>query len=157
MLMVAEVCGLDASHVRPIYSAPSVPLPRDTCLDCSRLEGLINMPKRRTRFRTGLGACLAPWRCVPSPIPAAIDPVVPMSHPKQRADGGETDGFPDDPEREFREELKARGAALQELFWQELERTRNRLREAGFVNSKSHLDLGQPCRNSSGKSWSARE
>merc|ERR1712151_620310 len=41
----------------------------------------------------------------------------------------------EDPEAQFREELKARGAALQDLFWQELERTRNRLRDAGFVNN----------------------
>merc|ERR1712032_372586 len=37
-------------------------------------------------------------------------------------------------ESQFRGELKARGAALQELFWQELDRTRSRLREAGFAD-----------------------
>jgi len=35
----------------------------------------------------------------------------------------------------FREELKARGAALQELFWEELERTRHRLRDAGYLDA----------------------
>jgi len=41
-----------------------------------------------------------------------------------------------DPESEFRDELKKRGAALQELFWQELERTRNRLKEAGLSEGR---------------------
>lgn len=45
-------------------------------------------------------------------------------------------GGPLDPESQFRDELKKRGAALQELFWQELERTRNRLKEAGLAEGR---------------------
>jgi len=51
--------------------------------------------------------------------------------PPNKSETGAT-SFSSSPEHErFEEELKRRGAALQELFWQELERTRHRLKEAG--------------------------
>lgn len=46
-----------------------------------------------------------------------------------------------DAESQFRDELKKRGAALQELFWQELERTRNRLKEAGLAEGRRTVAL----------------
>lgn len=135
MLIVADICGVDASHVAPVRSTPKVPLPRDTRLDCSRLERLVDAAIPRTRFREGLQMCLAPL-CNPtgSPTPG-FRGAAPPAAPERRAGIIACDRSPDDSERQFREELKARGAALQELFWQELERTRHRLREAGLVGA----------------------
>jgi len=140
MLLVADICGMDASNARAVHSTPSVPLPRDTRLDCSRLEALVDVSKYRMPFREGLRACLAPF-CQAARLSApAKRESIPTRLPL-RAERADADHPPDDPEKRFREELKARGAALQELFWQELERTRSRLREAGFV-SKVHLGPG---------------
>lgn len=62
-----------------------------------------------------------------------------VSHARGSGRAGSESGAssgPLDPEGQFREELKKRGAALQELFWQELERTRNRLKEAGLAEGR---------------------
>lgn len=139
MLLVAEICGMDVSNIRAVHTAPSVPLPKDTRLDCSRLEGLVDASQFRMSFREGLRACLESFCLTRIPSFHVEGEAIPCnSHHRSKETTGAT--VSDDPERELRDELRARGAALQELFWQELERTRNRLREAGFVNSgKMHL------------------
>merc|ERR1712048_297834 len=174
MLLVAEITGLDATGVTAVRTAPSVPLPKDTRLDCSRLEGLLGSSRFHTCFHSGLRACLAPFCHGPVPVAASptaaafladaalTQPGIVAAHTStplgpsaatagatlslttpSRSAGAKalcTEG-PDDPDTQFREELKVRGAALQELFWQELERTRNRLRQAGFVNAdKANLN-----------------
>jgi len=113
MLLVADIANLDASDVVAIRSPPAVPLPRDTRLDCSKLKRLLESNRKtvvHTCLRDGLATCLAPFCPVKSSEPDL------GSHAQ-----------PDEP--------KQRGAALQELFWEELERTRARLREAGFVST----------------------
>lgn len=155
MLMVADICGMDASGVTAVRTTPSVPLPRDTRLDCSRLHELLGANSRKfcTPLRQGLQVCLAPICGGTSEGVSAAKPVALAdssrtsisklgtvgTHAFAPAAGGRS--ADEDPEAQFREELKARGAALQELFWQELERTRNRLRDAGFVHgSKAGSD-----------------
>lgn len=116
MLLVAEVTGLDASGVTAVRSAPSMPLPRDTRLECSRLGRLIESRSCQTPFKDGLRKCLAPFKTqTASPYSPAVNLFANKS---------------------LQDELKQKGPALQELFWEELERTRARLREAGFVSQK---------------------
>jgi len=132
MLIVADICGMDASKIAPVRSTPKVPLPKDTRLDCSRLERWLDATLLRTTFREGLQMCLAPF-CGPAGSPSLhLKSTAHMPALERRAG---IMACSDDSERQLREELKARGAALQELFWQELERTRNRLREAGLVET----------------------
>jgi len=135
MLIVADTCGLDSSKVSPVRSTPKVPLPRDTRLDCSRLEHLLDAAALRTSFHEGLQMCMAPF-CKPIGSPSLRHrSFVPAPVLEHRPGMIACERSPDDSERQLRDELKARGAALQELFWQELERTRSRLREAGLAGS----------------------
>jgi len=154
MLLVADTCGLDASSVRAVHTAPSVALPKDTRLDCSRLEGLIDASRLRTSFRDGLRVCLAPFRCTPT---VRAERELRWCRPRRIPDeSDDCHSLPEDPEKQFREELRARGAALQELFWQELERTRNRLREAGFAQGRQPAEEPRAVESSSKPiSWGA--
>jgi len=222
MLMVAQIAGLDASDVVAVQSPPAAPLPRDTCLDCSRLEALLGpaIGSLRTPFEEGLQRCLLPLvsgmtsiqgarqasaepprqtpsdetkqlapelavvaerlischapadgtSSAPGASPVGSSAVFAASAPTEGRASGRSScrgatfdvcesstGNPEfdadkplprkapratavngtaDPEGQFRDELKKRGAALQELFWQELERTRSRLKEAGLAEGR---------------------
>lgn len=122
MLLVAEVTGLDASGVTAVRSAPSMPLPKDTRLECSRLGRLIESRGCRTPFQDGLRKCLAPFKT--SSPDARSNSSANKSHGLHSSQNA------------LQDELKQKGPALQELFWEELERTRARLREAGFVSQQ---------------------
>jgi len=139
MLLVAEITGLDASGVTAVRSTPSVPLPKDTRLDCSRLEGLIDGSRYRTPFREGLRQCLAPV-CGSVGANSKVGALRSARLEHRKPEGSAAS----DPDNQFRDELKKRGAALQELFWQELERTRSRLKEAGFAEGKRAPSDWQP-------------
>jgi len=131
MLLIGKVCGIDTSGIRGVSSPPLTPLPRDTRLDCSRLERLIDTSQFHTRFHEGLRSCLKAFCRSPCFVSAALSEVP--------GAGKETLPSAKDRKRVQRqqqlEEQRTSGSGLQELFWQELERTRSRLREAGFAGS----------------------
>lgn len=136
MLLVGEVCGIDTSGIRGVSAPPLTPLPRDTRLDCSRLERLIDTLQFQTRFQVGLRACLKAFGRGPSLVSAALPDApdasreaLPCAEGRERVQR----------QQQQEEEQRTSGSALQELFWQELERTRSRLREAGFVGSSGPM------------------
>lgn len=154
LMIVAEASGHDARDIRPVATAPPIPMPWDCRLDCSRLQRLLEQRKFHTPFREGVASSLRKLGLKPkvmevvdapsllrSPVPdRTATEAVELRSPLHKADprgllaGGKDLPEASDAEAAFHEELKKRGAALQELFWQELERTRNRLRQAGIVN-----------------------
>lgn len=116
MLIVAKVSGLDASGISAVRSPPGTSLPRDTQLDCSRLTQLLGrFPE--TRLHDGLQQCL-PFR----------DGCAARAEHEQA--GGTVDPDP-----------RSHGATLQKVFWEELERTRRRLRQAG-INQQRRAEGG---------------
>eukprot|EP00418_Pyrodinium_bahamense_P052416 CAMPEP_0179165860 /NCGR_PEP_ID=MMETSP0796-20121207/81471_1 /TAXON_ID=73915 /ORGANISM="Pyrodinium bahamense, Strain pbaha01" /LENGTH=1014 /DNA_ID=CAMNT_0020868431 /DNA_START=44 /DNA_END=3089 /DNA_ORIENTATION=- len=132
MMVVAEISGMDASNVAAVRSTPKMPLPRDTRLDCSRLESLVDTAALRTNFKEGLRSCLVPFCKSTSSFAISVESGTFLPTKGAGTDDALCEPSQDEPERQFRDELNARGVALQELFWQELERTRSRLREAGL-------------------------
>lgn len=134
MLLVAETTGLDASGITAVSSPPSTPLPRDTRLECSRLHRLLGQEVENTSLQKGLSQCLAPFRQAPAmagqiavkPRPKTPSKVEWKALP--RASKGT-------PCKGLLSDLKGQNAALQEIFWEELERTRARLQQAG-INRK---------------------
>eukprot|EP00929_Paragymnodinium_shiwhaense_P053000 TRINITY_DN26538_c0_g1_i1.p1 TRINITY_DN26538_c0_g1~~TRINITY_DN26538_c0_g1_i1.p1 ORF type:complete len:1041 (-),score=157.79 TRINITY_DN26538_c0_g1_i1:93-3215(-) len=142
MRVVAEAAGLDASLVAARRTTATAAAAHDVSLDCSKVGSLVRDARTRyqTPFKEGIKLCLAPYL-------AALERRM-LSTPREVISfpgdlGAEVVAQPSDTSRtsreaqKFRDELRARGAALQELFWQELERTRGRLREAGYLDGAS--------------------
>merc|ERR1711862_880870 len=118
---IAHIARLDTSHMLPIQEAPSTPIPRDIKLDCSKLERALDAFPARTPLSQGLAVCLNPFlqfkalgteverptspRCEAAPTGPCISTMALAS------------AVPDH-------------SSLQDLFWQELERTRARLQDA---------------------------
>jgi len=115
MLIVAEVAGLDASGISAVRSPPATSLPRDTQLDCSRLTQLLGRCPE-TRLRDGLRQCL-PFRDAEN------------ARATREQAGGAVDPDP-----------RNHGATLQKVFWEELERTRRRLRQAGINQQRARAE-----------------
>lgn len=134
MLLVAETTGLDASGISAVTSPPATSLPRDARLECSRLNGLLGELVQHTSLREGLAQCLAPFR--QQKAPAMAGQIAVKAKPKtQRVEWKALPrGAPCRP-KGLLSDLKGQNAALQEIFWEELERTRARLQQAG-INRK---------------------
>eukprot|EP00435_Cladocopium_sp_Y103_P051633 s1074_g16.t1 len=128
MLLVAETTGLDASGISAVTSPPATSLPRDARLECSRLNGLLG-DVQHTSLREGLTQCLAPFR----QAPAMAGQIAVKPKPKtQKVEWKALPrGAPCRP-KGLLSDLKGQNAALQEIFWEELERTRARLQQAAI-------------------------
>ncbi|CAK0905314.1 unnamed protein product [Prorocentrum cordatum] len=99
-------------------------LPGSWAAPRSRAEGAeCRAPSPTLPSTAGSGPCSAPSTL---PSTACWEP------PAAPAAGTGTLPAAGDPQDHLREELRARGERLQELFWQELDRARARLRDAGF-------------------------
>lgn len=131
MLLVAETSGLDASCISAVHSPPATPLPRDTRLDCSRLIRLLGPQCCHTPLHEGLKQCLTPFRQAPPAMAGRIafkgKPRAEWTTLTRAAEAGARKAALGD--------LKGQNAVLQEIFWEELERTRARLQQAG-INRK---------------------
>lgn len=153
--LIAEVTGIDVSRVKA-RRRPSCVASCDAQLDCSRLDGLLkDADSSRLPFRDGLARCLAHLSCTRPTLSVcsggdSVNANLPAHHNLSSAGTAPmVDSLAEaqrwhaerqEAQTRFRDELKARGAALQELFWEELERTRNRLRDAGYLDANSaHL------------------
>eukprot|EP00927_Polykrikos_kofoidii_P056276 TRINITY_DN50425_c0_g1_i1.p1 TRINITY_DN50425_c0_g1~~TRINITY_DN50425_c0_g1_i1.p1 ORF type:complete len:1091 (-),score=113.46 TRINITY_DN50425_c0_g1_i1:92-3364(-) len=138
--LVAEAAGLDTKGVVARCMPHSSPAARDTRLDCSRLEKIMRDVSKlhgdgRRRFRTPFREAIL--SCIAS-CGTDFDRVrVSGNGASQSSRGvGSHRGTPE-AQSQFRDELKARGAALQDLFWQELQRTRSRLKDAGYIETRN--------------------
>lgn len=137
---VADYLGVDPSRIKPSSAPPQLSaVPKDARLDCSRILSLFAVAGRTIPRHLPFAGCIKPYL---SPFGVGS------------SKGGVESSWQFDDRSQatagIRDEIRAQGAALQELFLEQLEKTRTRLRAAGYLDSPPDAHLRRTPQEPSG-------